>query len=174
MILALAVTVALNPNTTNQPNANILDKSKFKALADDKTSATPILKSGSGRIENIVGEEKTASYQHLLLIFHYVLRRPLFQGRGNLGLCGKGLRKERNILKQPTIFDTTLNVFLTSLPNQKNVDFPELNLVSLTDGKPDATKMRESVHRRAEIPQGNQKKLVYDHSSFSHNIFHFI
>ena len=49
------------------PNDKILDKSKFKALADDKINVTEKLKFGSERIENIVGKGKNAGYQHFLL-----------------------------------------------------------------------------------------------------------
>ena len=38
------------------PNDKILDKTKFKALADDKINVTEKLKFGSERIENIVGK----------------------------------------------------------------------------------------------------------------------
>ena len=42
------------------PNDKILDRSKFKAFADDKIYVM-------GRVENIMGKAESAGYQHFLL-----------------------------------------------------------------------------------------------------------
>ena len=60
---------------TSLPNDNILDKSKFKAFADDKFILPRKLKFVLGRVENIVGKAgENAVYQHFLLFqlcFHF-------------------------------------------------------------------------------------------------------
>ena len=49
------------------PNDKILDKSKFKAFADGKIILTQKLRFLLERVENIVGKEENAGYQHFLL-----------------------------------------------------------------------------------------------------------
>ena len=49
------------------PNDKILDRSKFKAFADDKIIATENFKSVLETVENIVGKGENAGYQHFLL-----------------------------------------------------------------------------------------------------------
>ena len=49
------------------PNNKILDKSKFKAFAEDKRKVTYMLKFVLGREESIVGKGENAGYQHFLL-----------------------------------------------------------------------------------------------------------
>ena len=49
------------------PNDNILDKSKFKAFADDKMNMVEQLKFVFGRVENIAGKGENAGDQHFLL-----------------------------------------------------------------------------------------------------------
>ena len=51
------------------PYENILDKSKFKALADDKINVTHNLKFGGffWWVENILGKGENTVYQHFLL-----------------------------------------------------------------------------------------------------------
>ena len=49
------------------PNDNILDLSKFKAFANDKLKVIQMAKFVLGKIENIVGKEENAGYQHFLL-----------------------------------------------------------------------------------------------------------
>ena len=49
------------------PNYKILDQSKLKAFADDKINVTQTLKFALERIENMVGKEENAGYQHFLL-----------------------------------------------------------------------------------------------------------
>ena len=60
------------------PNNKILDKSKFKAFADDKMILTQKLKFVLGREENIVGKGENAGYQHFLL-FPQCFQMLLFQ-----------------------------------------------------------------------------------------------
>ena len=54
---------SLNP----LPNDKILDLPKLKAFADDKSNVTQNIKAVFHRIENIVGKEENAGYQHFLL-----------------------------------------------------------------------------------------------------------
>ena len=49
------------------PKGKILDSTKLKAFADDKINVTQKLKFAVGRVENIVGKEENAGYQHFLL-----------------------------------------------------------------------------------------------------------
>ena len=49
------------------PDNKILDWSKLKAFADDKLNVTQNIKVVFHRIENIVGKEENAGYQHFLL-----------------------------------------------------------------------------------------------------------
>ena len=49
------------------PNDKILDWSKLKAFADDKTNTTKELKFVLERVKNIVGKGENAGYQHFLL-----------------------------------------------------------------------------------------------------------
>ena len=46
----------------SSPNANILDKSKYNAFADDKTNPAQMLKSDLERVENTVGEEENPDF----------------------------------------------------------------------------------------------------------------
>ena len=48
------------------PYNNILDCFKLKAFADDKIYVTEKVKFVSGRVENIMGKEENAGYQHFL------------------------------------------------------------------------------------------------------------
>ena len=49
------------------PNAKTFDWSKLKAFADDRLNVTQNVKVVFHRIENIVGKEENAGYQHFLL-----------------------------------------------------------------------------------------------------------
>ena len=49
------------------PDDNILGLPKLKAFADDKLNVTQNAEVVFHRIENIVGKEETAGYQHFLL-----------------------------------------------------------------------------------------------------------
>ena len=58
-----ALKVMVNP----LPKDKFLDWSKLKAFADVKINVTQKLKFVLGRLENIVGKEENAGYQHFLL-----------------------------------------------------------------------------------------------------------
>ena len=92
--MTLAVKVALNPNTNNQPplfsevmnhldfknslpNNKILNLSKLKAFADNIINMTENLKFVWGTVENIVGKGENAGYQHFLL-FPQVFQKASF------------------------------------------------------------------------------------------------
>ena len=49
------------------PDDKILGLPKLKAFADDKLNVTQSVKVAIHRIENIVGKEENAGYQHFLL-----------------------------------------------------------------------------------------------------------
>ena len=55
-------------------NDIILDQSRLKGFADNRINETQKLKYVFKRVENIVGKEENAGYQHFLL-FHDVLKR---------------------------------------------------------------------------------------------------
>ena len=59
----------------------------MKVFADDKTNVNEKLKSGLGRVENIVGKGITSIFS----FSHNFFKSPLFQGRKKSGLCGKEL-----------------------------------------------------------------------------------
>ena len=46
------------------PNDKILDMTKFKAFADDKVDVAEMKISHYDRVENTVGKEENACYQH--------------------------------------------------------------------------------------------------------------
>ena len=56
-------------NLTSLPNNKFLDLSKLKALADDKilVKVTDKMIFFSGKVENILGKEENAGYQHFLI-----------------------------------------------------------------------------------------------------------
>ena len=78
------------------PNDKILDLTKLKAFADDKTNVTEKLKFVLGRVENMVEKGENAGYQHFLLS-HHVFKRLLIQGRWKSWLFGKELNNFANI-----------------------------------------------------------------------------
>ena len=61
------------------PNGKILDWSKLKAFADDKTNVAEMLYSLSDRVENMVGKGENAGYQHFLL-FPHCFQKPSLSG----------------------------------------------------------------------------------------------
>ena len=67
------------------PNDKILDLSKLKAFADDNLDMNQKMKLPSGRVENIVGKEENAAYQHFLLY------PQCFQKASSLGLLKVGI-----------------------------------------------------------------------------------
>ena len=48
------------------PNDKLLEKSKLKAFADDKLKMIKIARFVLDKIENIMGKEENADYQHFL------------------------------------------------------------------------------------------------------------
>ena len=56
-----------SPPLNPLPNDKILGLPKLKAFADDKLNVTQNVKVVFRRIENIVGKEENAVYQHFLL-----------------------------------------------------------------------------------------------------------
>ena len=50
------------------PNDKILDLSKLNAFADDKINVTQKLKSGLGRVENIVGKEENVGLAAMVIL----------------------------------------------------------------------------------------------------------
>ena len=71
------------------PNDIFLDWSKLKALADNKINVNEKMKFGLERVENIVGKEKNAGYQHFLLFPKCFQKGFLLSYKSEL--CGKEL-----------------------------------------------------------------------------------
>ena len=67
------------------PNDNILDLSKFRAFAENKSNVTQNLKIVLGRVENIVGIGENAGYQHFLL-FLQCFQKLSFSGLLKVGI----------------------------------------------------------------------------------------
>ena len=59
------------------PNDKILHWSQLKPFADDIKNVTETLKLVLGRVENIVGKEENAGYQHFLL-FPQCFQKPSY------------------------------------------------------------------------------------------------
>ena len=55
------------PEFNPLPDDKILDLSKMKVIADDKSQVIRMAKFVLNKIENIVGKEENADYQHFLL-----------------------------------------------------------------------------------------------------------
>ena len=55
------------PTINSLPYDKISDQSKLKAFADDKLKVIQMAKFVLDKIENIVGKEENAGYQHFLL-----------------------------------------------------------------------------------------------------------
>ena len=91
--MTLAVKVALNPSTINQPcnrkssyilinclpNDKVLDLSNLKGFADDKRKMTQKLKFVLERVKYIVGKGENAGYQDFLL-FPQCFQKPFYTG----------------------------------------------------------------------------------------------
>ena len=78
MILGLLLLVKYDLNSL--PNDKISDKSKLKAIADDKLKVIKMAKFVLDKVENIVGKEENAGYQHFLL-FPQCFPKVFLQGR---------------------------------------------------------------------------------------------
>ena len=74
----------------NPLSDDILTLSKLKAFADDKLNVAQNIEVVFHRIENIVGKEENACYQHFLL-FPQCFQRAFSSGRQKSSLYGKGL-----------------------------------------------------------------------------------
>ena len=72
------------------PNDKILDLTKFKAFADNKTILIKKLKFIWERVENTVGKGENAGYQHFLLLLQ-CFQKLSFPEVFKVGLCGKEL-----------------------------------------------------------------------------------
>ena len=72
------------------PHDNILDWSRFKALADDKINITKQVKFVFERVESIVGKGENAGYQHFLLFPQFLQKGLFLKVVKSQGLCGKG------------------------------------------------------------------------------------
>ena len=66
-------------NFKSLPNNKILYWTKFKAFADDKVNLNEKIKLVWGRVENIMGKEENAAYQHFSFS-NNVCKSFLFQG----------------------------------------------------------------------------------------------
>ena len=74
------------------PNNEILDQSKFKALADDKINGTKKWKFVLGMVENILGKGENAGYQHFLL-FPKCFQKSPFSDFLKVGIVWEELRR---------------------------------------------------------------------------------
>ena len=84
MVKALAndklhLTQMMGPVLNSLQNDKILDWSKLKAFADDKINVNQKLKSVLAWVENFVGKEENAGYQHFLL-FPQCFQKAPFSG----------------------------------------------------------------------------------------------
>ena len=61
------------------PTNKTLDLTKFKAIADNKINVAQLMISAFDRVENIVGKEENAGYQHFLL-FPQCFQKASFLG----------------------------------------------------------------------------------------------
>ena len=67
------------------PNSKFLEWSKLKAFADDKLNITKMTISLCERVENTVGKEENADYQHFLL-FPQCFPKPSSLGSLKVGI----------------------------------------------------------------------------------------
>ena len=67
------------------PNDKILDPSNLKAFADDGVKVVQMTICVSDRVENIVGKEENAGYQHFLL-FQQCFEKVSFPGSLKVGI----------------------------------------------------------------------------------------
>ena len=73
-----------NPTRFNSiPNDKILDLSKSKSFADDIINITEMIISISDSVENIVGKEENAGYQHFLFFPRF--QKPSLSGSLKFG-----------------------------------------------------------------------------------------
>ena len=67
------------------PNDKILDWSKLKAFADGNFNIAKVMIFVCDRVENIIGKEENAGYQHFLL-FPQCFQKLSFSGSLKLGI----------------------------------------------------------------------------------------
>ena len=72
------------------PHDKILDETKLKAFADDKSNVTKMIISVFDRVENIVGKEEIACTSNFSFS-HNVFKRVLSLTCQKVSLCGNGL-----------------------------------------------------------------------------------
>ena len=75
---------------TPLPDGKILGLPKLKEFADDKLNVTQNVKVGFHRIENIVGKEENAIYQHFLFFPQY-FQRAFSSSASKVFILCKGL-----------------------------------------------------------------------------------
>ena len=68
------------------PNDKIFNVSKLKGFADNKINVAQMLISMFNKIENIVGKEENAGYQHFLL-FPQCFQKDSFSGLLKVGIA---------------------------------------------------------------------------------------
>ena len=67
------------------PNDKFFNMTKLKALAEDKSYFAKMTISLCDRVENTVGKEENAGYQHFLLFLQY-FPKPSFLGSLKVGI----------------------------------------------------------------------------------------
>ena len=83
---------AMCSSLNSSPDDAILGLPTLRAFADDKLNVTQNVEVIFHRIENILGKEENAGYQHFLLFLQCF--KSLFPPvRQKLPLCGKGLKE---------------------------------------------------------------------------------
>ena len=89
------------PSFNPLPEDKISDWSKLKAFADDKLNFTQNIKVVFHKIENIVGKEENAGYQHFLL-FPQCFQKAFFSSSVSKVIkCHKGLNPEKTTVTAP-------------------------------------------------------------------------
>ena len=126
-------------------NDQILDWSKWKAIAENKINVNENLKFGLGRVETIVGKGQNAGYQHFFL-FPLCFQKPSVSGSSNVGMCGKEL--------------------INSSPNHKTLHWSKFK--ALADDTINVAKMIKFAKKSLENFVGKREKAGYQHFPFSH------
>ena len=77
------------------PHYKILDQTKLKVFADDKSNVTKMIISVFDRVENIVGKGEIACTSNFSFS-HSVFKRLLTQTHYKVSLCGNGLNNNED------------------------------------------------------------------------------
>ena len=85
-------------NINSLANDKMLDMSKFKAFADEKSNGAKMAKFVCNRVENIVGKAGNAGYQYFLL-FPQCFQKATFPGWLKVGIVWERVLKSY-LLKQ--------------------------------------------------------------------------